>query len=256
MPQDTGDFTVAARGCGGPDKSAGAHRGRLGTKGLPMSDRTLAVVLASGGLDSCVATAWADRRWRLAMLHAGYGQRTAAKERECFDRQVAHFQPEAHLVVELPHLAQVGGSSLTDPRMEIPEDDAPGGVPSTYVPFRNATLLAVAAAWAEVLEAGHIVIGAVEPDAPGYPDCRPAFFEAAARLIDLGTRPETHIRLETPVLALSKAEVARMGSDLAAPLALTWSCYRREDVPCGACASCLRRAEAFRDAGVRDPLTA
>ena len=221
-----------------------------------MPERPLAVVLASGGMDSCVATAWSANRYRLAMLHADYGQRTEAKERECFDRQVAHFRPEAHLAVDVPHLAQIGGSSLTDAAIEMPGDDVPGQIPSTYVPFRNATLLAVAVAWAEVLGAPRIVIGAVEPDAPGYPDCRPAFFEAAGRLIDLGTRPETHIRVETPVIALSKADVVRMGTDLGAPLDLTWSCYRREDTPCGACASCLRRAEAFRDAGAADPLVA
>jgi len=219
-----------------------------------MSERPLAVVLASGGMDSCVATAWAANRYRLAMLHVNYGQRTEAKERACFDRQVAHFRPETSLTVDLPHLAQIGGSSLTDTRMEIPEDDVPGQIPSTYVPFRNATLLAVAVAWAEVLGAPRIVVGAVEPDAPGYPDCRPAFFEAAGRLIELGTRPKTAIRVETPVIALSKAQVVAMGADLGAPLDLTWSCYRREDTPCGACASCLRRAEAFRDAGVADPL--
>jgi 7-cyano-7-deazaguanine synthase len=221
-----------------------------------MSDRALAVVLASGGLDSCVATAWAAQRYRLAMLHADYGQRTEAKERACFAKQVDHFRPEASLAVEVPHLKQIGGSSLTDRRMNIPEDDTPGQIPSTYVPFRNATLLAVAVAWAEVLDAGHVVIGAVEPDAPGYPDCRPPFFEAASRLIELGTRPQTHIRVETPVIGLSKADVVQMGTDLGAPLALTWSCYRQEDAPCGACASCLRRAEAFRDAGVADPLMA
>jgi 7-cyano-7-deazaguanine synthase len=221
-----------------------------------MSDRALAVVLASGGLDSCVATAWAAQRYRLAMLHADYGQRTEAKERACFEKQVEHFRPETSLAVDLPHLKRIGGSSLTDRRMDIPEDDTPGEIPSTYVPFRNATLLAVAVAWAEVLEAGHVVIGAVEPDAPGYPDCRPPFFEAASRLIELGTRPRTHIRVETPVIGLSKADVVQMGTDLDAPLALTWSCYRQEDVPCGACASCLRRSEAFRDAGVADPLTA
>ncbi len=219
-----------------------------------MSDRTLAVVLASGGLDSCVAAAWAAGRYRLAMLHVGYGQRTEAKELDCFRRQVAHFRPETSLVVDAPHLRQIGGSSLTDSAMAIPDDETPGEVPGTYVPFRNATLLAIAVAWAEVLGAGRIVMGAVEPDAPGYPDCRPAFFEAAGRLIDLGTRPETHIRVETPLIALSKPEVVQMGADLAAPLAMTWSCYRTEDVPCGACASCLRRTEAFRDAGMPDPL--
>jgi len=218
--------------------------------------RPLAVALASGGMDSCVATAWAARRFRLAMLHVDYGQRTEAKERDCFRRQVEHFRPEAHLVLEARHLARIGGSSLTDPSREIPEDDLPGVVPSTYVPFRNANLLAVAVAWAEVLGAERVVIGAVEADAPGYPDCRPAFFEAMQRAVDLGTRPETHIRIETPLIALSKADVVRLGADLAAPFHLTWSCYRREEAPCGACASCHRRAEAFREAGLADPLLA
>jgi len=219
-----------------------------------MSDPHLAVVLASGGLDSCVATAWTANRYRLAMLHVNYGQQTEAKERECFGRQVEHFRPAAHLVVDAPHLAQIGGSSLTDARIPMLEDEVPGEIPSTYVPFRNANLLAIAASWAEVLGAGRIVIGAVEPDAPGYPDCRPAFFEAAGRLVDLGTQPDTQIRIETPLIALTKAEVVAMGNDLAAPFALTWSCYRRGDVPCAACASCRRRAEAFRDAGAPDPL--
>jgi 7-cyano-7-deazaguanine synthase len=122
------------------------------------------------------------------------------------------------------------------------------------VPFRNATLLAIATSWAEVIGAEAIVIGAVEADAPGYPDCRAAFFEAAERMIELGTRPETHIRVEAPLVAMTKAEVVRLGMDLGAPLELTWSCYQGEAAPCGRCASCQRRAEAFREAGVRDPL--
>ena len=215
-----------------------------------------AVVLASGGLDSCVAAAWASRRWRPAMLHVNYGQRTERKELECFERQAAHFKAEQRLVVEAPHLGRIGGSSLTDPRLAVPEEDRPGETPSTYVPFRNATLLAIATSWAEVIRAGAIVIGAVEADAPGYPDCRAAFFEAAERMIELGTRPETHIRVEAPLVAMTKAEVVRLGMDLGAPLKLTWSCYQGEAAPCGRCASCRRRAEAFREAGVRDPLEA
>ena len=219
-----------------------------------MADRPLAVVLASGGMDSCVAVAWAAERYRLAMLHVNYGQRTETKELACFRRQVEHFGAEASLAVDAPHLKQIGGSSLTDTRIDVPEDDVPGRVPSTYVPFRNANLLAIAVSWAEVIGAGRIVIGAVEQDAPGYPDCRPAFYEAANRLIDLGTRPETQIRVLTPLIAMKKAGVVHLGADLGAPFDLTWSCYRAEERPCRNCASCRRRAEAFAEAGVPEPL--
>jgi len=216
--------------------------------------KPMAVVLASGGMDSCVAAAWAAERYRLAMLHVNYGQRTEAKELACFRRLADHFRAEQTIVAEAPYLGLIGGSSLTDSRLSLPEDDVPGEVPSTYVPFRNANLLAIATAWAETIGAAAVVLGAVEQDAPGYPDCRPAFYEAAARLIELGTRPETRIRVETPLIRLGKAEVVRLGTGLEAPFGLTWSCYRSEDRACLACASCRRRAEAFHEAGVADPL--
>jgi len=216
--------------------------------------KALAVVLASGGMDSCVAAAWAARRYRLALLHVNYGQRTQAKELQCFERLADHFQAEQRFVAEAPYLGLFGGSSLTDPQIPVPEEEVPGEIPSTYVPFRNANLLAIATAWAETIGASAVVIGAVEQDAPGYPDCRPAFYEAAERLIALGTRPETRIRVETPLIRLGKAEVVRLGTDLGAPFGLTWSCYRSEDRPCLACASCRRRAEAFQEVGVADPL--
>ena len=182
------------------------------------NERDLAVVLASGGMDSCTVIAWAACRWRLALLHVNYGQRTEAKELECFGRLVAHFKPERHLAVEAAYLSRIGGSSLTDDRIPVPEDETPGRIPSTYVPFRNANLLSIATSWAETLGATHIAIGAVEQDAPGYPDCRPAFYEAAARLIELGTRPDTHIAIETPLIAMRKADVVRLGGELGAPL--------------------------------------
>ena len=218
--------------------------------------KNLAVVLASGGMDSCVAASWAAARYRLAMLHVNYGQRTEAKELACFRKLVAHFCAEIFLIVDAPHLKQIGGSSLTDPRIPVPEDDRPGEIPSTYVPFRNANLLAIAVSWAETIGAARIVIGAVEQDAPGYPDCRPAFYEAANRLVELGTRPETHIRIETPLVAMKKVEVVRLGAQLKAPFELTWSSYQAQSAPCRRCASCRRREEAFREAGVADPLSA
>jgi 7-cyano-7-deazaguanine synthase len=214
----------------------------------------LAVVLVSGGMDSCVAAAWAAARCRIAMLHVNYGQRTEAKELACFKRLVAHFRAEKSLVVDAPHLARIGGSSLTDRAIPVPPDEKPGEIPSTYVPFRNANLLAIATSWAETIGAARIVIGAVEQDAPGYPDCRPAFYEAANRLIELGTRPETHIVVETPLIALKKADVIRLGRQLGAPFELTWSCYQAESAPCRNCASCRRREEAFKEAGAADPL--
>ena len=219
------------------------------TQGKP-----LAVVLASGGMDSCVATAWAAQRYRVAMLHVNYGQRTESKELACFVQLTAHFRAEKSLVVEAPYLGQIGGSSLTDRAMDVPEDDRPGEIPSTYVPFRNANLLAIATSWAETLGASRIVIGAVEQDAPGYPDCRPAFYEAAGRLIELGTRPLTHVGIDTPLIHLTKVDVIRLGRQLGAPFELTWSCYRSEAAPCRRCASCRRREEAFAEAGVPDPI--
>ncbi len=216
--------------------------------------RKRAVVLVSGGMDSCVAAAWAAGRYRLALLHVDYGQRTEGRERASFRALVEHFRPVASRIVAAPWLGEFGGSSLTDVSQTVPSDDRPGEVPSTYVPFRNANFLAIATAWAETIAAERIIIGAVEQDAPGYPDCRPAFYEAANRLIELGTRPETHVVVETPILGLSKAEVVRMGDKLGAPLEATWSCYRSETMPCRDCASCRRREEAFREAGVPDPL--
>ncbi len=216
--------------------------------------RELAVVLVSGGMDSATAAAWAAQRYRLAMLHVDYGQRTQARERACFERLVEHFRPERSLAVDASYLSRIGGSSLTDPMIPVPEDDAPGEIPSTYVPFRNANLLAIATAWAETIGATRVVIGAVEQDAPGYPDCRPAFYEAASRLIELGTRPETHLVVETPLIALTKAQVIRLGTRLGAPYGLTWSCYRSDEAPCRHCASCCRREEAFREAGIPDPI--
>jgi 7-cyano-7-deazaguanine synthase len=216
----------------------------------------LAVVLASGGMDSCTAAAWAAKRYRLAMLHVNYGQRTEAKELECFRKITAHFRAGKSLVVDAPHFGQIGGSALTDIRIPVPPDETPGEIPATYVPFRNANLLAIATSWAETIGAARIVIGAVEQDAPGYPDCRPAFYEAANRLIELGTRPETHIIVETPLIALKKVDVIRLGRELGAPFELTWSCYRGESRPCRNCASCRRREEAFHEAGIPDPLLA
>jgi 7-cyano-7-deazaguanine synthase len=222
-----------------------------------MSDKKpLAVVLLSGGLDSCVTAALARKEYRLALCHANYGQRTVAQELAAFRAQVAHFQANQVLEADLGFLGRIGGSSLTDRSLKVPEaGQEPEGLPSTYVPFRNALLLATAVAWGEVLGAEAVFIGANILDNPGYPDCRPEFFEAFNRVIALGTRPETRIDIKTPLIHLDKAGIVRLGLALDAPLHLTWSCYLDGAQPCGCCSSCRLRRQGFEAAGVPDPFT-
>jgi 7-cyano-7-deazaguanine synthase len=220
-----------------------------------MMAKALAVVLLSGGLDSCVAAAVARLRFDLSLFHANYGQRTLSRELAAFQAQAEFFKTRQVLAVDLPFLTQIGGSSLTDSRVPIPEEEEkPPGIPSTYVPFRNSLLLAAAVAWAEVLGAKAIFIGANILDNPGYPDCRPEYFAAYQRLIDLGTRPETKIVIETPLINLDKARIVRLGMDMGAPLHLTWSCYQGESLACGRCSSCRLRLKGFAEAGVKDPI--
>jgi 7-cyano-7-deazaguanine synthase len=230
--------------------------------------RQTAVVLVSGGMDSCVTAAMARAAGhQLAMLHASYGQRTARRELEAF-RAIADFYevpPGARLVVRLEALAAIGGSALTDQRIAVPESPAllpPAGrqdaggrsIPVTYVPFRNTHLLAAAVSWAEVLGAGSVWIGAVAEDSSGYPDCRPEYYQAFRELVRVGAKPETRIEVVTPVIGMSKTEIVRQGIELGAPLHLTWSCYQNEQVACGACESCLLRLRAFQQAGRPDPI--
>jgi 7-cyano-7-deazaguanine synthase len=209
----------------------------------------------SGGLDSCVAAAIARQEHDLFALHASYGQRTQARERDAFEAQAAFFGAREQRVIDLAYLGLLGGSSLTDAELEVPKGDLErDGIPTTYVPFRNAHFIAAGASWAEILGVGRIFIGAVQEDSSGYPDCRPAYYEAVNRLIEVGTRPETHIRVETPLIRLRKADIVRKGLALGAPLALTWSCYQSLEPACGACDSCLLRLRGFEEAGVQDPI--
>ncbi|MDP8215131.1 MAG: 7-cyano-7-deazaguanine synthase QueC [Candidatus Euphemobacter frigidus] len=217
-----------------------------------------AVCLMSGGLDSCVTAAMAARRYELALLHLNYGQLTEARELRAFFDLADYFKVPKHrrLVVELDHLKKIGGSTLTDPGFRGPDNDlARVGVPPTYVPFRNANILALGVSWAEVIGAGKIFIGAMEEDSSGYPDCREEFFRAFNRVIETGTRPETRIVIETPIIHLSKAEVVKWGMENGAPLYLTWSCYTSNGPKaCGVCESCALRLRGFRQAGYQDPV--
>lgn len=219
-------------------------------------DGTLAVCLVSGGMDSCVTAAVARvENEDLAFLHVSYGQRTQARERRAFAELADFYKVSQRLVVSLEHLARIGGSSLTDPAIPVSEADLSSqGIPTSYVPFRNAHLLAAATSWAEVIGGTSVYIGAVAEDSSGYPDCRPEFYEAFQRVIDVGTRPETRVEVRTPVIHLRKSEIIRRGLELGAPLDLTWSCYRAEALACGTCDSCALRLRAFREAGVQDPI--
>src|SRR5690349_23823346 len=227
-----------------------------------MSDTRKAVVLLSGGMDSCVSTAIARERHgapNIALLHAGYGQRTQRRERQAFEEIADFYGVRDRLVVQLDHFRAIGGSALTDEKIAVPENElgAPGphgsAIPVTYVPFRNAHFLSVAVSWAEAIGAGAIYIGAVAEDSSGYPDCRPGYYKVFQELIRAGTRPETQIEMVTPVITMKKCEIIRRGLDLGAPLQLTWSCYQDEEMASGGCASCLLRLRAFAESGASDP---
>jgi len=221
----------------------------------PTTDKPLAVVLASGGLDSCVTTAIAQLDFRLAMLHVMYGQRTQARELRAFHALADFYRAERRLVCRLEHLKQIGGSSLTDPSLAVERADLERKeIPSSYVPFRNAHFLSIAVSWGEVLGAHKIFVGAVAEDSSGYPDCRPEYYAAFNRVIAAGTKPETQLEILTPVIHLRKSEIVRRGQELGAPFDLTWSCYQAEDVACGVCDSCALRLRAFEEAGVEDPI--
>jgi len=213
-----------------------------------------AVVLLSGGMDSCVCAALAARDYAAAAVHVSYGQRTEDRERQSYLAICERLNIQDKLLVRNDALRAIGGSALTDENIAIPASHAVGGnIPVTYVPFRNAHFLAVAVSWAEVLGAESIYIGAVEQDSSGYPDCRPAYYEAFNRVIEAGTKAG-NIEVVTPLIGMRKAEIVRLGLELGAPFDLTWSCYSRQDRACGLCDSCVLRLRAFAAAGVKDPI--
>jgi 7-cyano-7-deazaguanine synthase len=219
------------------------------------SKRSRAVVLLSGGMDSCVCAALAVRDHQAAAVHVSYGQRTEGRERRSFESICDRLEIRDRLLVRNDALRAIGGSALTDSNIDVPESHAIGaGVPVTYVPFRNAHFLAVAISWAEVLGAEKVYIGAVEPDSSGYPDCRLEYYLAFNEVARTGTKDGT-IKVVTPLIAMHKAEIVRLGLELDAPLDLTWSCYQREDRACGVCDSCVLRLRAFRGAGAEDPIS-
>jgi len=214
-----------------------------------------AVVLMSGGMDSCVCAALAARDYRTAAVHVSYGQRTEERERRSFEGVCERLGIRDRLVVRNEALRQIGGSALTDAKIAVPQAGTQIGhqIPVTYVPFRNAHLLAVAVSWAEVLGAEKVFIGAVEQDSSGYPDCRPEFYRAYNEVVRAGTR-QGGIYIVAPLIGMRKGQIVRLGVELGAPFDLTWSCYSREDAACGVCESCVLRLRAFESAGIPDPI--
>ncbi|OGU34136.1 MAG: 7-cyano-7-deazaguanine synthase QueC [Ignavibacteria bacterium GWB2_35_6b] len=218
-------------------------------------NKKLAVVAVSGGLDSCVTAAIANQKFRLALAHINYGQKTEKRELKAFHEIADFYQAEKKLVIDFIHFAKIGGSSLTDKEIKVTHADLRSHeIPTSYVPFRNANILTACVSWAEVIGAEAIFVGAVFEDSSGYPDCRPEFFEAFQKTVDLGTKPETKIKIETPLIHMNKTEIVKKGIELNAPLNLTWSCYQNEEEACGDCDSCALRLRGFQNAGVEDPI--
>jgi len=226
------------------------------TSKLYSSHKELVVVAVSGGMDSCVTAAIANLNHQLAFAHINYGQRTERRELKAFNDIADYFEVKERLLIDFTHLSKIGGSSLTDKNIEVLKADLKNkGIPSSYVPFRNANILSACISWAEVLKAKAVFIGAVFEDSSGYPDCRPEFFSAFEKMVALGTKPETKIKIETPIIHLSKAEIVKKGIELGAPFHSTWSCYQNEDEACGVCDSCALRLRGFQKAGVEDPIS-
>ena len=214
-----------------------------------------AIVLVSGGMDSSLTAAFAFKKYNLAFLHVNYGQRTQNRELKSFKDIAKYYNVKQKLVVDISHLKQIGGSSLTDKKLKVSKANLKSkSVPTSYVPFRNANILAIAASWAEVIGARSIFIGAVEEDSSGYPDCRKSFFESYEKMINLGTKPTTKIKIETPVINFSKKKIVEYSFKIKAPIHLSWSCYKNEDKACGECDSCALRLKGFRQAGKKDTI--
>ncbi len=219
-------------------------------------NKNLSIVLVSGGMDSCVTTAISSLEHEMAFLHVNYGQRTEKRELKAFNDIADYYKVKKRLVADIGYLKEIGGSSLTDEKIEIEQSRQTNTteIPSTYVPFRNTHILAIATSWAEVIGAEKIFIGAVEQDSSGYPDCRPVYFKAFNKLVKEGTKPDTHIVIETPLINLRKNDIVLKGVELKAPLHLTWSCYKSNNSACGRCESCILRLRGFKEAGVEDPI--
>ncbi|MEH6579106.1 MAG: 7-cyano-7-deazaguanine synthase QueC [Amphritea sp.] len=215
-----------------------------------------AVVLLSGGLDSATALAMAiDSGLNCYVLSFDYGQRSQTELNAA--KQIAQqLGAIEHKIVRL-HLEDFGGSALTDLSIDMPEEEEEG-IPVTYVPARNTVFMSLALAWAEVINAQRIFIGVNAVDYSGYPDCRPEYIAAFEKMANLATKAGVtgvHLKIETPLIDLTKAQIIEAGTALNVDYALTVSCYQADDEgrACRVCDSCRLRAKGFADVGVDDP---
>ncbi|MEK7433616.1 MAG: 7-cyano-7-deazaguanine synthase QueC [Cyanobacteriota bacterium] len=214
------------------------------------------IVLLSGGMDSATCLAIAKNESdEVATLHLNYGQRTEKRELQAYNDLSDFYDIKKRLVVDITHLTKIGGSSLTDYNIEVEKSDLEStDIPQTYVPFRNANILSIAVSWAEVLGFNSLYVGAVAEDSAGYPDCRPEFYRAFEKVIETGTKPETIIKIITPLIELNKELIVKKADELNVPLNLTWSCYSSNEKSCGVCDSCVRRLRGFELANIKDPI--
>jgi 7-cyano-7-deazaguanine synthase len=221
-----------------------------------MSDTKRAVILVSGGMDSATAVYEAiERGYEPHCFHTSYGQRTEDKEHECATALAEEVDAADFLHVTTGHLSMIGASSLTDDEIAVEEADLESDeIPQSYVPFRNANLLSMAVSYAEAQECDAVFIGAHSEDFSGYPDCRPAFFDAFQQIIDVGTKPDTEIELIAPFVEWSKTDIVERGIELGVPYEITWSCYQNDAPACGTCDACAFRLEAFQNIGEKDPI--
>ncbi|CAN5600458.1 7-cyano-7-deazaguanine synthase QueC [soil metagenome] len=217
--------------------------------------KSFAVVLVSGGMDSALTAAYAAKDHEPAFLHINYGQKTQKRELKAFNDIAKFYNVKKKLIADISYLKDIGGSSLTDKKINITKADLKAkNIPNSYVPFRNANILAIAVSWAEVLKAHSIYIGAVEEDSSGYPDCRESFFKSFEKMVSLGTKPGSDIKIETPLIRQSKKQIVMNSVKFNSPVHLTWSCYKSNDLACGVCDSCALRLRGFAQAGMEDPI--
>ncbi|MBN1638033.1 MAG: 7-cyano-7-deazaguanine synthase QueC [Ignavibacteriales bacterium] len=215
----------------------------------------LCIVALSGGLDSCVTAALANEEFNLALLHINYGQRTERRELQAFNDIADFYKTDKKLIVNLKYFSEIGSSSLTDRNMEVSKFELNSDkIPNSYVPFRNANILSICTSWAESINCQDIFIGAVYEDSSGYPDCRPDFFSVFNKVIELGTKPNSQIKIHTPIINMSKKQIIQKGIELNAPIHLTWSCYKDEVIACGECDSCALRLRGFQELNIEDPI--
>ncbi len=214
------------------------------------------ILLLSGGMDSLLITALAHQRGDdLYALFYDYGQKTNKKEKDCFDKICDHYKIDnnSRKVLNLDALKSIGGSSLTDSNIDVEVELDKKSIPNSYVPFRNTIFLSLATSYAETINANSIMIGAVLEDSLGYPDCRPEYYATYNNLIRVASTCDA-LKVETPIIRMTKSQILFKCVELKAPLELSWSCYQSETKPCNECDSCLLRAKAFSEIDMNDPL--